>query len=221
MQMELHSMWSLVHWLLSHRKVFSGFIDVLAYTSIFYGSIIFPHATFCFSVHQWTFGWLSFFWSLWKILCTFMYGCYVDILISLWTISGSGFELPSSIISLLCYSFVPIHLLYDDVIEHITCVYVIVSTAQICSFIQLVLKTIGKRGEYTFIWSMRGLWCHSLGLSLEHCSYPGMFPMFCFLFLWSVRIFVSYGIRLSSEAPLIAGQLLCGCQQCPGAYIAL
>lgn len=75
-----------------------------------------------------------------------MYKCYVDILISLWNISRSGFELPFSIISLLCYSFVPIHLLYDDVIK-----YIVIPTTQLCSFIQLVLKSVGKRGEYTFI----------------------------------------------------------------------
>lgn len=135
-----------------HTAVFSRFIHVLAHTGIsFYGWIIFHHTPFCFSIHQWTFGWLSFFWLLWKILCTFMYKCYVDLLISLWNISRSGFELPSSIISLPCYSFVPIHLLYDDVIIYITCVYVIVPTTQLCSFIQLVLKSVGKTGEYTFI----------------------------------------------------------------------
>lgn len=50
----------------------------------------------------------------------------MGILISLWNICRSGFELPSSIISLLYYSFVPIHLLYDVVVKHITFLYVLV-----------------------------------------------------------------------------------------------
>lgn len=54
-----------------------------------------------------------------------MYKFYAGILISLWNICRSGFELPSSIISLLYYSFLPIHLLYD-VVKHTTFLYVIV-----------------------------------------------------------------------------------------------